>query len=386
MHPKPYSFTLQSMSLEKIQFKLPAIFIIGPKNDMEALTKYVRTVEALESDKTIDSIILGILEGETRLHSSTMSIEEIFNNRQAFKDKLLKNIQQELDEIGLLAFSPNLKDLDDDPHSDSKYFYNMRQKTLSYAENQARIDIAENKKKGEIGEKERTSLIRQQVAQYESETVQKENERFQEIEKSKAALEVVRAEAYRLQEIAKIESANATHKRAAELEQEVEQKRIATQTERTRVSEMSKAQVQAEVIMKETEGQANALRMKSDAELYAAQQHAKGIYALYEAQANGVNKLIESFGSNSETLLKYLMMEKGILEKLLATSADAIRGLNPKITIWNTSSDSKNNTNYTDVIRDIFKTIPISTQIIQDQTGIKIADNIIKVPSEESRN
>ena len=68
------------------------------------------------------------------------------------------------------------------------------------------------------------SLIRQQVAQYESETVQKENERFQEIEKSKAALEVVRAEAYRLQEIAKIESANATHKRAAELEQEVEQR------------------------------------------------------------------------------------------------------------------------------------------------------------------
>jgi hypothetical protein len=35
--------------------------------------------------QSLDTIIKGVLEGETRLESAKLSIEEIFNNRQRFK-------------------------------------------------------------------------------------------------------------------------------------------------------------------------------------------------------------------------------------------------------------------------------------------------------------
>src|SRR5579863_4661463 len=86
MTPKNYTFDLHSMSSEKIEFLLPGVFTIGPKNDMESLTKYVRILsENEDGGKSFDNIVLGILEGEVRILSSTMTLEEIFKDRQSFK-------------------------------------------------------------------------------------------------------------------------------------------------------------------------------------------------------------------------------------------------------------------------------------------------------------
>lgn len=58
----------------------------------------------------------------------------------------------------------------------------IRQKKRSEAENRAKIDVAEARKAGDIGTKEREAMTRQQVVQYEAETVTRENTRKQEIE------------------------------------------------------------------------------------------------------------------------------------------------------------------------------------------------------------
>ena len=39
MAPSNYSFNLQAMSREKMEFILPGVFTIGPKNDFAALEK-----------------------------------------------------------------------------------------------------------------------------------------------------------------------------------------------------------------------------------------------------------------------------------------------------------------------------------------------------------
>src|SRR4029078_11729657 len=95
------------------------------------------------------------------------------------------------------------------------------------------------------------------------------------------------------------------------MQKDVEQKRIAVETEKLRSTEFSKAHVQAETDIKIAEGQALALRLKEEAELFAQQKEADGILAIFEAQSSGIQKLIDSFGGNREGLMQYLMMDKG---------------------------------------------------------------------------
>ena len=42
--------------------------------------------------------------------------------------------------------------------------------------------------------------------------------------------------------------------------------------------------------------------------IYSKLKEAKGIEAIYSAQADGIKKLIDSFGGNPQALLSYTMM------------------------------------------------------------------------------
>ncbi len=386
LHPTNYSFDLEAMSSEKMQFVLPGSFTIGPKDDKEAIKKYVKLLLMSASNgasqERIDNLVKGIIEGETRLQSAQMTIEQIFNDRKAFKEILIKNVQEELDQFGLFIYNANIKELCDS--KGSEYFSFLRQKKRSEAENRAKIDIAEAKKTGDIGQKEKESTTRQQVATYEAETVLRENERKQDIEKSNAELAVIQAEASRKREIAQIEAINAAKIREAELQREVEQKRISMETEKLRASDMSKTQVYAEMEIKKAEGLATAMRLKAEAELYAKQKEAEGIRAVLEAQSSGVDKLIASFGGNRDGLIQYLMVDKGLYEKLAEKNAEAIRGLQPKIVSWVTSHDSSDSSSVAKPIADIFKMLPPLLTTINDQTGIKPADWLMQLPKNDS--
>lgn len=115
--PMDFSLNLQAMSIEKLQFALPAVFTIGPDNDPEALKKYAllltgapdgkeppsATTKAISptSRSHVQDIVKGIIEGETRVIVSSMTMEEIFKERQIFKQKVIENVQKELEQFGL---------------------------------------------------------------------------------------------------------------------------------------------------------------------------------------------------------------------------------------------------------------------------------------------
>lgn len=400
MHPTNYSFDLQAMSSEKMEFVLPGSFTIGPYNDIECLKKYSRL---LQSKEALDVLVKGIVEGETRIQSASMTLEQIFNDRKAFKEILIKNVQEELDQFGLKIYNANIRELQDSPGSE--YFSFLRQQKRSQAENRAKVDVAEAQKLGDIGQKEREAMTRQQIAQYEANTVLQENSRRQEIEKSHAELNVIKAIAQQKTQIAYIEAENSAKVREAELQREVEQKRIAMETEKLRAIDLAKSQVGAEAHIKDAEGAATSLKIKAEAELYAKQKEAdailytkqkeaeallffkqneaKGITAVYEAQSDGLQKLIDSFGGNQAGLIQYLMLDRGLYERLAQTNADAIKGLNPKITIWNTNQDGENNS-YTKPIADIIKMVPPLVSTINDQTGITPPSWLVNLPPKDT--
>lgn len=57
------------------------------------------------------------------------------------------------------------------------------------------------------------------------------------------------------------------------------------------------------------------------------------------AMAGAYADMSHAFGGPAG-LIQYLMIEKGIYTQLAKANADAVRGLNPKMTIWNTGSQA----------------------------------------------
>jgi flotillin len=122
--PENYTLQLQAMSAEKLEFNLPAVFTIGPKDEPRALEKYSKLLAA--SDKNSDHIkdlVKGIIEGETRVIAAAMTMEEMFKERKGFKEKVIKSVQVELDQFGLFIYNANVKQLQDT--QGSEYFAYM---------------------------------------------------------------------------------------------------------------------------------------------------------------------------------------------------------------------------------------------------------------------
>jgi len=148
--PKNYSFNLHAMSNQKMEFILPGVFTIGPRDNIDDLKKYAKYLsENNEENNSTDELIQGVIEGETRVLAAQMTIEEIFNDRATFKQNIIKNVQEELDQFGLCIYNANIKELQDSPGSE--FFTFMRQKTRQEAEGKARIDTSEAMKKANIG-------------------------------------------------------------------------------------------------------------------------------------------------------------------------------------------------------------------------------------------
>jgi len=115
--PSDFEMNLHAMTSEKLQFSLPAVFTIGPDNELDALKKYALLLsgKGTEDDHLrgkssavvpteshhVRDIVKGIIEGETRVIVSGMTMEQVFKERQIFKQKVIENVQHELHQFGL---------------------------------------------------------------------------------------------------------------------------------------------------------------------------------------------------------------------------------------------------------------------------------------------
>jgi flotillin len=155
VQPHDYAMNLQAMTKEKLQFLLPVVFTIGPDvnqrgantrhldngNDAhyagagsegapagddhvldhrredqgDSLMKYAMLLADSGTSKGndhqfLENIAKGIIEGETRVLVSSMTMEEIFTEREVFKRRIFRNIQGELDQFGLKIYNANVCD------------------------------------------------------------------------------------------------------------------------------------------------------------------------------------------------------------------------------------------------------------------------------------
>jgi flotillin len=123
--------------------------------------------------------------------------------------------------------------------------------------------------------------------------------------------------------------------------------------------------------MQNAEAEAAAQRTLAEAENFSQQQAAEGIRAKMLAQAEGLQKMLEVA---SPDLVKFhLALEHGLFEKLAGRTAEAVRGMQPKINVWNTgASGAGGAADAMAPIRSLFTSLPPMLDALSTQTDIKM--------------
>jgi len=116
----------------------------------------------------------------------------------------------------------------------------------------------------------------------------------------------------------------------------------------------------------------------ADAKLQKTLKEAEGLKAMAEAYA----KMADAFGGPAG-LLQYMMIEKGTYVELAKANAEAIRGLQPKISVWNTGPEAGTdgpagggiaNQSSIATMRNIYQMLPPLMTTINEQTGISLPE------------
>ncbi|XP_057434437.1 flotillin-like protein 4 [Lotus japonicus] len=427
LSPVNYTFQVQAMSAEKLPFVLPAVFTIGPRvDDDESLLKYAKLISKHDKlSNHVKELVQGVIEGETRVLAASMTMEEVFKGTKEFKQEVFEMVQLELNQFGLLIYNANVKQLVDVPGHE--YFSYLGQKTQMEAANQAKVDVAEARMKGEVGAKLREGQTLQNAAKIDAETKviatqrqgegKKEeikvttdvkvfgNQKEADVAEANSVLAKKKAAWAQAAQMAEVEAAKAVALREAELQGEVERMNALTRTEKLKAEFLTKASVEyetkvqeanwdlykkqkaSEAILFQKEKGAEAQKALAEATFYSRQQaaeaelvskkkEAEGLIALGQAQGAYLKSLHDALGNNYGHLRDYSMINRGMYQELAKINSEGIRGLQPKISIWNNGNGGAEGTDEISgaigmkEVAGVYKMLPPLFNTVHEQTGM----------------
>lgn len=275
------------MTVEKLQFTLPAVFTIGPNDQHASLLKYAKILTGRDRSSRhsqatgrthVQDIVKGIIEGETRVIVSSMTMEEIFKERQVFKNHVITNVQAELDQFGLKIYNANVKELQDT--AGSEYFKFLSRKAHEGASNQAKVDVANACMQGEIGEAEKRGKTKQEISKIDAETAVLETKRKSEKATADAELTTTQTKLNMGINLARIQASREAEARDAELQRNVEVKRAEMELEKLRATDLVHATIDRESSQQQAEAKLFSETKNADGVRYKQQQDAEArLYA-----------------------------------------------------------------------------------------------------------
>ena len=156
----------KALSLQNIRINVPSTFTVGVSTE-EAIMSAAAERLLNQTQNQIEEMAREIIFGQLRLTVASLTIEQINQDRESFLESIRKNVAPELNKIGLYLINVNITDITDE----SGYIDSIGKKAASEAINQAKVDVAEQDKKGAIGEaeatREKTIRVAENVAESE---------------------------------------------------------------------------------------------------------------------------------------------------------------------------------------------------------------------------
>ncbi|MCP4142712.1 MAG: flotillin family protein [Chloroflexi bacterium] len=355
-----------ALSQQNIRIHVPSTFTVGVSTTPEIMSNAAERILHLQQ-AAIEEMAKEIIFGQLRLTVASLTIEQINQDRESFLESIRRNVEPELNKIGLHLINVNITDITDG----SDYIESIGKKAAAEAINQAKIDVAEQLKHGSIGEanalreqeikvaealaeaeigrKVAEANQRKKVQEQEADAVQGENTANANIAQYNADLEVKRAAALKQAEVARYEAQVSIQKAVYKAEQErLRAEEIAREEIEKNKVEIA-AEAEAERVRREARGVADGILAKYQAE-------AEGMQSLLEAKAGGYRELVESVGGDAQAAATLLMIEK--MEELVARQVEAISNLKiDKITVWDSGGNGEGSST-SNFIANLFKSLP----------------------------
>ncbi|MBN2309544.1 MAG: flotillin family protein [Candidatus Hydrogenedentes bacterium] len=146
-----------ALSIENIRVNVPSVFTVAIGTQPEIMQNAAIRLLGLDS-QSIKEQAGDIIFGQLRQVIASMSIHEINRDREKFLENIQNSLEPELSKIGLVLINVNITDITDE----SGYIEAIGQKAASQAIQQARGDVAEQEKLGEIrvAEAEREKMVK----------------------------------------------------------------------------------------------------------------------------------------------------------------------------------------------------------------------------------
>ena len=419
-----------ALSSENIRVNVPSVFTVAIGTTPEVLQNAAVRLLGLDTEE-IKQQASDIIFGQLRQVIASMLIEDINRDRDKFLQNIQLSLEPELRKIGLVLINVNMTDITDE----SGYIEAIGQKAASQAIQQARGDVAEQEKLGEIrvaeanreksvqvanatrdreigttdamreqsvrvADLEKEKQVGQQKAGYQQEAEVKDAERDMRIQisnanavaiegendanaviaASQAELQVKRADAYQLGETRKreaeaavLEAQNVAMAKAALAEaQRVEAER------RAEVEAPAKADKARTVVEAEAEAEKRRIEATGEASAIFArlEAEARGQYEILAKKGEGLQRIIEACGS-SEQAFQMMMLEH--LDNLTEASSRAISNIKfDKVVVWENGGNN-GTSNTASFLQSMARTLPPMMQVMKDIGGIEMPESLAKL-------
>jgi len=420
-----------ALSMENIRVAVPSVFTVAIGTEADIMQNAAIRLLGLDT-ASIKKQAEDIIFGQLRQVIASMQIEDINRDRDKFLHSIQTSLEPELRKIGLVLINVNITDITDG----SGYIEAIGQKAAAQAVQQARGDVADQLRSGEIrvAEAEREKMVNvaenqkqqrigvraaekeqavrvadlqreqevgEQTATYQGESQVKERERDMRVSvaeanataiegentsaaivaKSRAELKVRESEAYQIGETRKreaeaavLEAQNIALAKAAIAEAErVEQER------RAELEAPAKAQKAQTIIEAEAEKERRRIEAEGEASaIYAKlEAEAKGNYEILAKKGEGLERIVQACGG-ADAAFRMLMLEH--MDTLAETSAQAISNIKfDKVVVWENGANGNGQGSTSGFLSNLAHTLPPMMQVMKDVGGVEFPEYLAKI-------
>ena len=383
-----------ALSLQNIRINVPSTFTIGVSTEPSIMANAAERLLGFRVED-IEEMAKEIIFGQLRLTVATLTIEQINQDRDSFLELIQKNVGQEMRKVGLYLINVNIADITDE----SDYIESIGKKAASTAVEQARVDVANAQRDGAIGQAEADRTREIQVAQNtaEAEKGRKAAEADQRVYVEQQEAMAVGGENAAQAEIARanadLSEAEASAKQRADVatanaEAEIAKAKYEEEEQTLRASEIARetiAKQQVEIAAEaEAERQRRIARGEADAILAKYEAEAEGVQKVLEAKAQGYSNLVSSASGDPKAAATLLMVEK--IEAMVSAQTEAIRNLKiDKITVWDSGNDKDGNSATSNFVSSLVQSLPPIHDVAK-MSGVELPDYLGSMTEESDES